>query len=330
MELFSEIYGCYYQIIDRILTEAESRPVTRKEMERICGTFGFQESGLYLLPRLTDGEWNLLTRDGESFRARTGAHRSLPLTRLQRSWLKTLLQDERFCLFFTPEELSSLRQFTEDAELLWRAEDFHYFDRYTDGDPYTSLEYRRHFQTLLAAVPNRQYADISYQSEKGNRLTHTYLPLKLEYSQKNDRFRLLALQKHRKHSSRIRTLNLRGITDITLLADRYEGELDFDRLVRSSYYHEPVRLLIRNQRNALERTMLHFSNYEKKTKKIDENTWECLIYYNSSMETELLIEILSFGPAVQVTGPPSFLCQVQARLKRQMELFAGQTTVSPS
>lgn len=76
--------------------------------------------------------------------------------------------------------------------------------------------------------------------------------------------------------------------------------------------------------------MLHFSNYKKKTKKIDEDTWECLIYYNSSMETELLIEILSFGPAVRVTGPPSFLRQIQARLKRQMELFSDHTTASPS
>lgn len=330
MELFSEIYGCYYQIIDRILTEAEAHPITRKEMEQICKAHGFLESGFYLLPRLTDGEWNLLDKEDEGFRARTGTHRAMPFTRLQRSWLKTLLQDSRFCLFFTEEEISALRQFTEDAELLWRTEDFHYFDRYADGDPYDSPSYQKHFRTLLAAVTGHQYAAISYHSEKGNRITHQYLPLKLEYSEKNDRFRLLALQKRKTHTSWICTLNVRGITDVSLLPDCFEKEVSFESLIQRSYYHEPVRLLIKNQRNALERTMLHFSNYKKKTKKIDEDTWECLIYYNSSMETELLIEILSFGPAVRVTGPPSFLRQIQARLKRQMELFSDHTTASPS
>ena len=79
--------------------------------------------------------------------------------------------------------------------------------------------------------------------------------------------------------------------------------------------------MIKNRRNALERTMLHFSNYEKRTRKIDEDTWECLIYYNRSMETELLIEILSFGPTVKVTGPDSFVALVKERLKRQAAIL---------
>lgn len=322
MEFFSEIYGCYYQIIDRILAEAETHPITRTEMEQICQKHGFSESGLFILPKLINGEWQLLTPSGNGYRALTKKHGALPLTRLQRSWLKTLLADPRFCLFFTDEELPALRQFTEDADFLWHPEDFHYYDRYGDGDPYASYEYRIHFQTLLNALSRKQYVNISYQSEKGNRIAHHYLPLKLEYSEKNDRFRLLALLENERRSAWIHTLNLQGIQNVIPLP-RYETDpYDFEQIIRRSYYREPVRLTITNQRNALERAMLHFSNYEKKTKKIDENTWECLIYYNRSMETELLIEILSFGPAVQVTGPDTFLCQVRERLKRQAELFS--------
>lgn len=323
MELFSELYSCYYQIVDQILTEAESRPVTVKEMNEICRSLGFLESGVYLLPKLTDGEWKLLSKDGSHYRALTKHHGILPLTRLQRSWLRTLLEDDRFRLFFTEEELLVLQDTAADAELLWRTQDFHYYDRYADGDPYASSDYRRHFQTLVKAIARRQYVNISYQSEKGNRITHHYLPLKLEYSEKNDRFRLLAVLEQERRSPFIHTLNLRGITEAGPLPRFCEEEHDFAAIIRRSYYREPVRLLIRNQRNALERAMLHFSNYEKKTRKIDEDTWECLIYYNRSVETELLIEILSFGPAVKVTGPDSFLRQVKERLGRQMELFAG-------
>ena len=38
-------------------------------------------------------------------------------------------------------------------------------------------------------------------------------------------------------------------------------------------------------------------------------------------ETELLIEVLSFGPVVRVLGPESFLRQIRARVKRQHQLF---------
>lgn len=328
MELFSEIYNCYYQIVGRILQEAQTHPVTRKEMEQICTDMGFYESGLYILPRLISGEWKLLAPDGGGYRSLADAPQAMPFTRLQRSWIRTLMQDGRFRLFFAEDELSALERYTADAGVLWEPGDFHYYDRYRDGDDYASPAYRQHFQTLLTAIRRRQYVHISYQSMKGNRITHHYLPLKLEYSAKNDRFRLLAVPENERHSIHIRIINLCGITEAALLPRRDEEDLDFEKMIRKSYYHEPVRLLIRNRRNALERAMLHFSNYEKRTKKIDEDTWECLIYYNSSMETELLIEILSFGPALKVTGPEKFLTQVKDRLNRQM-LLLSQAEASP-
>lgn len=48
------------------------------------------------------------------------------------------------------------------------------------------------------------------------------------------------------------------------------------------------------------------------------------------METELLIEILSFGPAVQVTGPENFLAQVKDRLQKQLRLFHQEPPNTPS
>lgn len=331
MELFSEIYNCYYQIVSHILSRAEQVPVTRQDMAEICSELGFAESGLYILPKLISGEWKLLSsEDGLHYRSLTSRHAALPLTLLQRSWLKTLLLDDRFRLFFTDEALPLLESYVQDAEFLWEPDAFHYYDQYAGGDHYASPDYREHFRTLLTAVPKKQYVTISYQSEKGNRITHHYLPLKLEYSSKNDQFRLLAIPENGRHSIYIRIINLRGITSVSLLPRFDEEELDFVSLIQKTYYKEPVRLLIRNQRNALERAMLHFSNYEKRTKKIDENTWECLIYYNRSMETELLIEILSFGPAVQVTGPESFLIQIKDRLKRQLRLLHREEPVTPS
>lgn len=70
--------------------------------------------------------------------------------------------------------------------------------------------------------------------------------------------------------------------------------------------------------------MIYFANYEKNTAKINEDTYECLIYYHQNMETELLIEILSFGPMLTVIGNERFLGSLRARLARQMELGTVQ------
>ena len=43
----------------------------------------------------------------------------------------------------------------------------------------------------------------------------------------------------------------------------------------------------------------------------------CRIYYAAKDETELLIQLLSFGPVIRVLGPESLLQQIRQRLRRQ-------------
>ena len=49
----------------------------------------------------------------------------------------------------------------------------------------------------------------------------------------------------------------------------------------------------------------------------EQGCYLCSIYYDRTDETELLIDILSFGPVVQVLGPASFLEQIKERVRRQ-------------
>lgn len=109
-------------------------------------------------------------------------------------------------------------------------------------------------------------------------------------------------------------LNLGRIATVSLMDKKPEGNIDLNTLIRETYYKEPVRLLIQDIRNALERAMLQFANYDKNTVKLSEDTYECLIYYNKKQETELLIEVLSFGPMIKVVGNDRFLEELQKRL----------------
>ena len=120
---------------------------------------------------------------------------------------------------------------------------------------------------------------------------------------------------------KLELLNIARMQSVRLTEKPFSLPVDLNAMIRHSYYKEPLRLRIVNIRNALERAMLHFANYEKNTIKIDEETYECLIYYNQNMETELLIEVMSFGPMLTVIGNDKFLHSLKTRLQRQRNIL---------
>lgn len=329
MELFSEIYSCYYQVLRHLLCSQDA--LTIQDIRRRICREGFGESLLSIIPKLEDGSWNLFEKDGKLYRSRLSSSFTTPVSDLEKSYLKALLSDPRIGLFLEQEQLESLDKMLASVAPLWRPEQFYYFDRFADSDPYEDEHYRNCFRTLLQAQKQNRYVDIDYTSPNGNRVHHHYIPARLEYSVKNDKFRILALKpshpafdsglRHEAHTGgrmKLEILNVSRIQSIKLMQKTQSSPVDLDAMIQRSYYKEPLKLRIVNKRNALERAMLHFANYEKNTTKIDEDTYECLIYYNQNMETELLIEVMSFGPMLTVLENERFLNELKTRLQSQM------------
>lgn len=322
MELFSEIYNCYYQVVARILEEASQAPISPAEMTRIAEKYGYDESVLTIIPHLLDGDWALLTPDdsGKNFASRLSQPVRFPLTSLQKSWLKTLLEDERIGLFFTDEQLELLQRLLKDTAPLYVPSAFQYFDHYQDRDVINS-SFRRHFQLILKAIEQHQTLKISYYSVKGRLMEFTYLPCRIEYSAKDGKFRLRALYR-RRNGWRMDILHIGRILKIEESGYYIEEPVDMDRFTEYALCEEPIVMEISDERNALERTMLHFSCYQKKVERVDETgKYRCSIYYDKTRETELLIQVLAFGPVVRVLGPASFLNQIKERVSRQQKLI---------
>ena len=323
MELFSERYNCYYQVLRHLLTSQTG--MTATQMQELIMGEGFEESMLTILPKLQEGEWQLLKKEGNLYYSKLHSPLLTPLSTLQQSYLKALLLDPRMCLFLPAEQQKELSALLKDVAPLWTPEQIYYFDRYKGGDPYDTPAYQQNFSTLLDAIKKQQYVDIDYTSPKGNHIHHHYLPCKLEYSIKNDKFRLLAIEKPGSSHPCLDTFNVGRMVSVIKLDQFHSTPVDLNSIIVSSYYEEPVTLHIHNQRNALERAMLHFANYEKNTKKIDADTYECRIYYNKNMETELLIELLSFGPMITVLGNERMLELIRQRLQRQQLVQKNRT-----
>ena len=317
--MFSELYSIYYQTVARILREAVLRAETgsaalnHKEIREIIGQSGLGEGGLLVEEALSSQSWQLLHADGTTPLQYVPA---MPLTNLEKRWMKAIVQDPRIRLF--DEDLSAMPS-DESVEPLFTPEDIVYFDRYGDGDPFEDEKYIEHFRLILDAIKNRQLLFIEMEGRTGRRHNLITMPERLEYSEKDDKFRLIG--EGRRHKD---TINLARILSCRL-CDNPEVILQQNQFQqRQQQQNQPqkqkVEILLTDERNALERVMLHFAHFEKEAEKLDQKNYRLTITYEKDDETEILIRILSFGPMVRVTGPNRFVRLIRERLNRQTDL----------
>lgn len=321
MELFSEIYSRYYLIAEQLLI-ASQQGITEKEMSQIISEYGFSESNLFLLPKFTSEEYHLFEKINNIYYSKITHPKGYPLSNLQRSFLKSILLDKRIRLFLSSEELAQLDSLLKDSKPLFDWNDFYYFDRLTQGDCYDDPVYQSFFRTIITAIKEHQTLHITFESKHKNLISENFAPYRIQYSSKDDCFWLLCVLIHNGkliHSSIIKLSRIQTITNST---EKYPQEKILFEYFHKQYVKEPVVIEISEERNALERCMLHFANYEKQTERIkNTNRYLCRIYYNKREETELLIRILSFGPVISVLGPESFLSLVKKRIAKQSELM---------
>ena len=300
--IFSEVYGTYFSVLSKILARATEGRLTQAELERIVRQEGFGESILTIPEKLTNGSWPLLRPD---LTTPLDHAPSRPLTTLEKRWMKALLCDPRIRLFDPPAEG------LEDVQPLYPQDAIIWYDRYSDGDPYEDPAYIAHFRTILTALREKRMLHLEFRGRNGSPHCWDCVPHRLEYSGKDDKFRLIT-----GNNRAVLSVNLARLTDCSLL-----GPITFtstDRMRRQT-----LKLELTDERNALERAMLHFSHLEKQTERIGDNRYRLTLRYEKEDETELLIRVLSFGPALKVISPEKFKKRLLRRLELQMQLWDG-------
>ncbi len=305
--IFSELYGVYYNAVAKILKAATQQPVTRQQMQDIVKEQAFSESLLAIEPALLTGRWPLLRPNGTAILQHAP---DMPLTMLEKRWLKAILLDSRVRLFDCGVEG------LEEVVPLFLPEDVTIFDQYADGDPYEDEAYIHHFRIILNALKERHPLAIDVKNRKGTCTHMNVMPEYLEYSEKDDKFRLITSGCHYG-----RVVNLARIQFVK--PGKLEGTMaewakklapcpKEGREKKKSLVFE-----LYDGRNALERALLHFAHFEKEAEKVDEKHYRVRVNYNKEDETEMVIRVLSFGPFLRVVEPEGFVELVRGRLASQ-------------
>lgn len=295
--IFSELYSAYYNAVSQIIEAAFNPETTEKDLQRCVVEEAFSESVLTILPALKSGKWPLLNEDLSP----NLTHKpTMPLTNLEKRWLKAISEDPRVRLFDV--EFPDLGA----VEPLFTRDDYKIYDQYSDGDPFEDEAYIKHFRLILSAIRNSRPVRITMVNRHGKEVWVRFYPKGFEYSVKDDKIRIIAT------GCKFRQFNLGRVVN----CDFYNGYGPW-REKPQVERRKNLTLLITNERNALERAMMHFAHFEKQAERLDDNKYIlCLKYYEND-ETEIVIRVLSFGPYVKVLEPQSFVNLIKERLISQ-------------
>lgn len=300
--IFSELYSAYYNAVARVIEKILEGEKNPKELQSIVSNSAFEESGVAIFSAIKNEKWHLITKDMST----PVEHKpTMPLTILEKRWLKAISLDPRVKLF----DIDFPDLYGVDP--LFTPDDYRVYDKYSDGDPFEDEEYIKKFRTILTAM--REGKQIKFEMENRNR-AYSYvrcIPERLEYSEKDDKFRIIT-----GGSRAVSTVNIAKMRFCSI----YHGNEPLTKRLNRPTQHQWVTLKITDRRNALERVMMHFAHFEKQAERINKETYLLKIKYDVKDESEILIRVLSFGPMVQVVEPESFVELVREKLIRQMKL----------
>lgn len=364
IELFDELFSCYYSTIYHVLREASRKELTDTELRKLIlkasDYYGFPATTSFIIGGAIDAGKNeeaMHNKDAWPFfdrierktlntngmvekttfvnKSRLKNISTVPLSKVEKMWLKSILSDPRIKLFMEDEAGFPDLQ---DVEPLFDWKDYVLFDQYTDGDPYQDEHYIEMFRKVLKAVRNHSRLQIKFQKANSSiffeqdgayklvpaqRIGTVYIDSDyLEYSERDDKFRLIGNNPRFGRS----LVNIASIVSCNEVEKTNTSSTDIKRLNSKDAFQKKVVFELKDDKNTLERFLLNFSHYEKETEYLkDRKLYRVSVSYDETDEKDVIIRVLSFGPYVKVIEPESFVGLITDRLEMQKNMLSTLT-----
>lgn len=349
--LFHKIYSVYFKTVSRILEQLSQKEtaLSAKDINQIIKANAFpsdakssKEQKAALLTQLQ--EWSILILNENGLYESELRNIIRPQTTLEKQWLLTIQNHRTFSLFADvtqlPKQWSDAKQTTQP---LYQADSFELFDKFSDGDDYNNELYKENFRNLLQAIKEHRYISFQYHTntEQKTISIDRIIPVNLEYSPKNDKFRLLAFDRKylelahkpkefKQAIIRQTIFNLSNFQSSCQLHETLtEQEKQKLKQVSAKYSKQPKSVAVIelvDARNALQRALISFSDYQKEVMQLDAVCTNDVVYarecaqlavqgkpapdsfkkyriilrYLPTDEKELVIRILGMGHLVKV------------------------------
>ena len=307
--IFDEVYSLYYEAVNEILNHlAREQTISARTIKKIVENKGIQHISDIKDP-FYKGEWCLATpmeqgKKNTSFVPVIKNGITIPFSLIQKRWLKAITLDPRFQLFDV--QIEGL----ENIDPLFYPEDYVVFYKNGDGDDYKDSEYQKKFRFCLKAIREKTPVVLGRVKRNGGISYIICQPTDLEYSEKDDKFRLKV-----SGSQYVNIINLSSIFSYEL----FQGEF-FNQSCQISNEKKQITLLITDTHKTLERCMLHFAHFRTSVQKTEKlNEYKVIIECDEEDINEMVIRVLRFGPYAEVLEPVDFRERIREKLRLQYQ-----------
>lgn len=313
MKLFNDYKNRYYRCIQNIINGIyNGEKYTKKDIRAILQD-AYLEDEIVLVKELVDGRFFDYEDDTASLMV--GCDVPIRLNNLELAYLKMFVEDECFNGVLDDELLQKLKDKLDDVESLdynkfWKRENVDKF-----GDDMKEESFRSKIITLEKAILENKYIKYTSKNKKGEIFKDKIAyPYKIEYSIKNNRYRLVVFC-----DNRAIKINVDGIMELEILKEKTvtaEEKAQIENFINAKKnISDPLVLKIEDNKNTLDRCFNLFSAYDKKYYYEGENLI-LNIYYHDFDKAEIIRDILSLGKSAVVLSPESVREEVIKRILR--------------
>ena len=294
MELFNEYYNSDVQFLLDIFSL--NRSFSKNELIELATTNHVFSSGINYREEIAN--WikrGLIEKCGEDLFCIGKKMRSfaMPLSEIEYDYLQDICNTPEANLFFDESPID----FIGDSLL-------NYVDRRNTIGKRNELQHlsKDVFRNLLKAIREGCYIDHTYSTNADSTLrTAKIIPYRLEYSAFDGRWWLISYLDLEQRPIKSR---LKNIKSVCLLEKHHISEDTIQKSIFSRMANEEVVLMIKNERNVLERCFKIFENmFDMTAYEHENNTYELRFRYLQWDKNVIVRKLMYLGECVTVTAP---------------------------
>lgn len=237
---------------------------------------------------------------------------------MEKIWLKNILNDSKMNLFLKEGTINALKKSLLNIDDIM-IEGNLVLKNVATIDTEEIETIKNKMKIIIKAIKEKKGIKYNYTTKYGEIFNgRSALPIKIEYSIKDDLFYLISYPLDEEKPRPIKSL-VKNFYDIELI----NLDVDYDKIyeacikdIEIKKVNTPIVLEINNNNNALERAFHLFACFDKKAKYIsDKDVYLLYIYYYGFEEKEILSRIFSLGKEVFVIGPKEIQDEVRELIK---------------
>ncbi|WP_297417821.1 WYL domain-containing protein [Clostridium sp.] len=338
MELFHEYKNKYFHLVFRILNLSKNglykdeiiRLIEKEEYdEKIIGKDFKTFEGMLLNQYSKIDNFNFLEKRDGKYYSILNNEDSVPLkvrfSKLEKSWLNGMIKEPVVQALFgkgTIEKLEAALIDVKDGS----NEVIELTNKMKNDFDVDLEKLSKDFYTILEGIINEKPIIYSNVDKNGNEYNNQLaLPIRIEYSLKDDKFRASLYSLEEKRSIMVNLHTLKEVKIAQNVNSKVKREDVLKKLKEKKYSEIPITIELEDIRGAMERCFMSFSSFERNSRTISENKYEIDIYYYTFEEDEVIRKIMSLGPYVKVKSPDRVKDIVIDKIKKAFMFEADES-----